>query len=142
MQETLTREQVDFFNENGFLVIENFVSDQSIAKLRDRIKHIVEHDFQPSKDHAIFSTYKQDSKRDLEKYFEDSIDNISFFLEKSAKIDPETGALLQDKHKSINKIGHAIHEQDEVFREFSHQKRILQFVKSLSKFEKPIILQR
>ncbi|KAF0984823.1 hypothetical protein FDP41_000722 [Naegleria fowleri] len=137
----LTSDQIEFFNQNGFLIIENFIPPETNSMLRERIKYVVEHQFKPNKNHAVFSTYKQDSKRDLEKYFEDSVDNISFFLEKNANIDPETGELKQDKFSCINKIGHALHEKDEVFRKFSHQPKLYEIVKTLSHFERPIILQ-
>ncbi|EFC36636.1 predicted protein [Naegleria gruberi] len=137
----LSQEQIDQFNEQGFLVFENFIAEEMIKTLRDEIKTIVEKDFHPNQNHSIFSTYKQDSKRDLDRYFDQSIDNISFFLEKSANIDPNTGELKQDKFTCINKIGHAIHDQNKVFREFSHQESLFEIVKTLSQFERPLLLQ-
>jgi len=137
----LSEEQIKSFHENGFLIIENFVSDDEIEMLRNRTKELIEEEFAPEKNHTIFSTYGQDKKHGLNQYFADSVDKISFFLEKSAQVNPETGELLGDKFTSINKIGHAMHDLDEIYRKFSHQHRLQCILKTLSGFEKPLTIQ-
>ena len=60
--------------------------------------------------------------------------NISFFLEDSAK------ASILDKHNSINKIGHAIHDLDLLFRKFSYRKEYKQILSDLG-YKSPQIVQ-
>jgi phytanoyl-CoA hydroxylase len=47
-------------------------------------------------------------------YFLDSASQINYFFEEKAF--NETGQLQQPKELSINKIGHAMHDLDPVFR--------------------------
>jgi phytanoyl-CoA hydroxylase len=47
-------------------------------------------------------------------YFLDSVSQVSFFFEEKAFL--EDGQLRQAKELSINKLGHAMHDLDPVFR--------------------------
>lgn len=51
----LTQEQVDFYNENGYLVVENFYNENEIKEMRDRIKTLIE-SFDLTKVNDIFTT--------------------------------------------------------------------------------------
>ncbi|KAL9658532.1 hypothetical protein ABK040_006071 [Willaertia magna] len=136
----LREDQINFFNENGYLTVEDFISDETIGQLRQEIQSLIENDFHPEQNHTIFSTSNQDKKK-MNAYFLDSVNHISFFLENKAKVNKDTGLLEQDKKTSVNKIGHALHEKDEVFRKFSHQQKIYNYVKQVSEFEKPYVAQ-
>jgi phytanoyl-CoA hydroxylase len=69
---------------------------------------------------ATFQTV--DQHKDKDEYFMRSGGNVSFFLEEDA-MDEKTGLLKQDKQQSVNKIGHAQHYLDPVFRQFSMDNR-------------------
>lgn len=101
------------FAENGFAVFPNAVTDQTIRTVRRRIRELVD-DFDPEGVRTVFSTGDQGHARD--DYFLSSGGEIRFFFEDGAVDDD--GSLLVDKHASLNKIGHAMHDLDDVFRRF------------------------
>src|SRR6185436_15536765 len=65
-------------------------------------------------------------------------DKIRFFFEENA-FNPD-GTLKQAKEKSINKIGHALHDLDPVFDRFSRSDKIKQLSADLG-IENPLLLQ-
>ncbi len=81
------------------------------TSLRARAEQLVQ-DFDPSGVTSIFSTHEQ--SRVSDEYFLNSGDKIRFFFEEDAFL-PD-GTLKQAKEKSINKIGHALHDLDPAFQ--------------------------
>jgi len=67
-----------------------------------------------------------------------SASNVSCFFEEHAFA--EDGALRQAKALSINKIGHALHDLDPVFRAFSRSARMRAVFRALG-FERPLPVQ-
>lgn len=110
----LSQEQKTKFDEQGFLILPHFKNAAQIAALRERAEALVEA-FDPGAQRAIFTT--QEQERNVDDYFLDSDDKMRCFFEEEA-FDAQ-GRLRQAKALSINKIGHAMHELDPVFREFS-----------------------
>lgn len=110
----LSSSQKQAFAEQGFLVLPGFKSAAEVAALRARAEALVEA-FDPGAQRAVFSTQEQDRK--VDDYFLDSGSAMRCFFEEEA-FDAQ-GALRQAKSLSINKIGHALHELDPVFRAFS-----------------------
>src|SRR5207302_2183376 len=113
----------------------NFVNAQDCDRLRARAEELVRY-FDPTGVVSIFSTHEQ--TRTSDDYFLESGDKIRFFFEENAFL-PD-GTLRQKKKESINKIGHALHDLDPVFDEFSRQSRIKALVRNL-KIENPLLLQ-
>ncbi len=120
---------------NGFLLLEGFVDGAACDQLRQRADELVA-DFDPHGLVSIFSTREQNRLSD--DYFLDSGDKIRFFFEEDAFL-PD-GTLKQRKEQSINKIGHALHDLDPVFSEFSRTPDVRQLVADLG-IERPLLLQ-
>ena len=131
----ITPEQLNDYRRDGFVVLRDFVSPVACDRLRSRAAELV-HDFDPSGVVSIFSTKEQNRRSD--DYFLNSGDKIRFFFEEDAFL-PD-GTLKQSKEQSINKIGHALHDLDPVFSEFSRTPDIKQLVADLG-IERPLLLQ-
>lgn len=114
------------FEREGYLVLEGFVSPAQCAALRQRAQELVE-GFDARSHRSVFTTDEQARRTD--DYFLDSAERIHFFFEEEAF--DERGALRQDKARSINKIGHALHELDPVFEAFSRSLELAALVGAL-----------
>jgi phytanoyl-CoA hydroxylase len=131
----LTPEQLARYDRDGFLVLENFMDEQACDRLRERAAELVR-DFDPQGLVSIFSTHEQ--TRTSDDYFLGSGDKIRFFFEENA-FDPD-GKLRQSKERSINKIGHALHDLDPIFDSFSRTPEVKQLVSDLGIVD-PLLLQ-
>ena len=131
----LNQEQLQEYEENGYLVLRNFISADSCDMLRKRAAELVE-EFEPAGLKSIFTTNEQ--TRHSDRYFLESGDKIRFFFEEEAF--DENGVLKQEKAKSLNKIGHALHDLDPVFRRFSHTEPLAELADDLG-YHDPRVLQ-
>lgn len=131
----LSPEEIAQYEHHGFLVLENFVDEGACERLRARAAELVR-DFDPKGLISIFSTREQ--TRTSDDYFLESGDKIRFFFEENAFF--RDGTLRQSKERSINKIGHALHDLDPVFGEFSRTNAIHQLVSDLGIVD-PLLLQ-
>jgi len=131
----LTRDQIQKYEEDGYLVLREFVEPSACDQLRRRAEELVR-DFDPEGIVSIFSTRQQ--TRTSDDYFLDSGDKIRFFFEENAF--NGDGSLRQTKERSINKIGHALHDLDPMFDEFSRRAEIKELVDDLG-FSDPLLLQ-
>ncbi|KAK9802831.1 hypothetical protein WJX73_003968 [Symbiochloris irregularis] len=130
----LSDQQVQQYERDGYLVVPNFATAEETKQLRDRALQLVA-GFEPNTK-AIFSTKNQ--KATTNQYFMDSGSNISFFFEEQAH--DKQGNLRQAKELSINKIGHAMHDLDPVFRSFSRSDRVARLLESLH-YRRPLPVQ-
>lgn len=89
------------FEDDGFAVFPGFKTAEQIAAVRRRAEEIVS-DFDGRA--SVFSTHDQAERSD--DYFLTSGDKIRCFLEEDGR--------------TVNKIGHALHDLDPVFDAFSH----------------------
>jgi phytanoyl-CoA hydroxylase len=131
----VSNEQVEQYNDQGFLVIEGFVDDKACDQLRARAEQLVQ-EFDPAEVVSIFSTREQNRLAD--EYFMTSGDKIRFFFEENA-FNPD-GTLKYAKEKSINKIGHALHDLDPVFNRFSRDEKVKELAAALG-MEQSLLVQ-
>ncbi len=131
----VSAEQIAAYDHEGFVILENFVNAQDCDRLRAHTEELVRN-FDPKGVVSIFSTHEQ--TRTSDDYFLESGDQIRFFFEENAFL-PD-GTLRQSKERSINKIGHALHDLDPVFDKFSRTPQIKQLVSDLG-IADPLLLQ-
>lgn len=131
----LTEADISQYRDEGYLVIQDFASQEACNRLRSRAIELVR-DFEPSEVASVFSTREQNRLTD--DYFLDSGDKIRFFFEEDA-FQPD-GTLKQSKERSINKIGHALHELDAEFSLFSRAPAIRNLVNDLG-VRNPLLIQ-
>ena len=132
----LKKEQVEFFYNNGYLVVENFMKENEIKELMDEMNILLK-DFDPKKTQTIFTTDNENHTKD--DYFVDSSDKISFFLEEKA-FNSEKQEFVGNKNEILNKVGHALHDKNEIYKKFSFQKKIKNYCNDLG-LKKPSICQ-
>ena len=123
------------FQEQGYLVLPGFKSAAEIAGLRQRAAAIID-DFDPALHRTIFTTNAQE--RQVDAYFMGSADKVCCFFEEEAF--DARGELRQDKALSINKIGHAMHDLDPVFDQFSRGEALAQVARDTGLAE-PLVWQ-
>ncbi|XP_010513872.1 PREDICTED: phytanoyl-CoA dioxygenase [Camelina sativa] len=132
---SLTPDQLELFHSQGYLVIESFASEDEIRGLRKRMDELLTQ-FDCSVSSSIFSTKNQ--KHTTDNYFFESAEKISFFFEEKAFGDD--GLLKQPKELSINKVGHALHELDPLYKEFTYSSNFSSLVSSLG-YKRPVVMQ-
>ncbi|MBP6822063.1 MAG: phytanoyl-CoA dioxygenase family protein [Acidobacteria bacterium] len=131
----LSVEQLAAYERDGFLVVENFATLAECEALKQRAEELVA-DFDPQGVISIFST--QEQTRISDDYFLGSGDKIRFFFEEDA-FAPD-GSLRQSKERSINKIGHALHDLEPAFDQFSRRAELAAIASDLG-FSQPLLLQ-
>ncbi|MEO8699332.1 MAG: phytanoyl-CoA dioxygenase family protein [Kofleriaceae bacterium] len=122
------------YERDGFLVLPGFVEpaacDALIARAGELVLACAPETI------SIFSTHEQ--TRVVDQYFLDSGDKIRCFFEEEAFA--ADGSLRQPLERSINKIGHAMHDLDPVFSRFSRDPRVAELVATLG-IARPLLLQ-
>ncbi len=113
---------VDDFARDGFLVLPDFVSAASCDALMARSAELVA--THAPETISIFSTHEQSRRSD------------EYFLESGGEI----RCFFEEDGRSINKIGHAMHDRDPVFERFSRQPKLAELVSTLGIAE-PLLLQ-
>ncbi len=115
----ITSEELGRYHTNGFLIVDGFADESECDALRERAERLVQ-EFEPAEIVSIFTTHEQ--SRIADDYFMNSGDKIRFFFEEKAFL--SDGTLKQRKERSINKIGHALHDLDPVFNRFSRSEKV------------------
>ncbi|KAF5289130.1 hypothetical protein FQR65_LT02019 [Abscondita terminalis] len=115
-------------------VIENFLTEEEIQLLKGEAANLIEN-MPESSNRTVFSTKDQTHRN---RYFLDSSDKISYFFEEGA-VGPD-GELLVEPNASLNKIGHALHDKNKIFRKITFDERVKETCFQF-KMADPVILQ-
>ena len=126
------------YQQEGFLIIEDFYSPEECQAVMRRMTELVK-GCDLNEVGAIFcaeASEHLDTGKD--QYFRESGDKIRFFLEKEATFscDSRPEELI---HK-LNKVGHALHDLDPVFSDFSRKPELAALAQKLGIVE-PLLLQ-
>jgi phytanoyl-CoA hydroxylase len=126
----LSKDQIVSYNKVGYLCLPNMIPLTDIAALKRRAHEHIDA-WRPEK--SLPSSSSEFSSNSSA-YFFDSSYKVSFFVEKTAQFP------FKDKHKIVNKIGHAIHDLDNLFRAFSYRQGFKDLLDDLG-YENPKIVQ-
>ena len=131
----MSSEMINFWNENGYLIIEDFKTNEECDNLIKRSKELIEEqDF--NNQQSVFDTVSQSHNDDS--YFLESGDKIRFFFEEKAQLDENN--LKKNKQYIVNKIGHALHDLDDKFVKFSKNEDLNEIARAIG-FKDPLLLQ-
>lgn len=134
--EGLSKGQVETFYKDGYVLFENFCSDEECDQLLSRCHQIIREADLSQHPRVVFSTDKH--QQIGEDYFLTSGDKVRFFFEENAF--DEEGQLKYDRVASINKVGHALHALDPIFKEFTFSHKFKTICRSLS-MKHPAVVQ-
>ncbi|RWS08231.1 hypothetical protein B4U79_15623 [Dinothrombium tinctorium] len=127
---------VNIYRENGFAVIPNFLTDEEVDALLVESENIVRST--NDQNLAVFKGSTKEANCDDTKYFLESGDKIRFFYEPKAF--DENGQLIASKEKCLNKIGHALHCLNPIYKSVTFSDKVKEIVKAVG-FKKPLITQ-
>jgi phytanoyl-CoA hydroxylase len=140
---------VDDIERDGFAVIRGFETADSTDSMRAAMAGLIEEWDPETSKHSVFHVNMEDAGGEAlerieiesadvdpalmrDKYFFESADRISFFLEPRA-IDRATGDVRTDlpKGQLLNKVGHGLHIHVPVFREYAQSTRVAEVARAL-----------
>lgn len=131
----LTANQREAYATDGYVVLHKLIPLADIAALKTAASDIVG-DFDIDQHRSVFSTTDRDKNRD--DYFFTSAEAVHCFLEEGAL--NAAGQLTKAPHLAINKIGHALHDLNPIFRRFCKQEMFATLVHELG-YVHPLLWQ-
>jgi len=135
----MNEEQKKFYQDNGYIVIPDIVTDDEIVSMKERITKLIDDFFNDPASKSTISIFSTENQtKYANDYFIQSGDKIRFFFEENAF--DKDGNLVVERSKSINKIGHALADLDPVFEKFSFQQKVKQLALDAG-MEDPLIAQ-
>ncbi|XP_058271103.1 phytanoyl-CoA dioxygenase domain-containing protein 1 isoform X6 [Hemibagrus wyckioides] len=128
------------YREDGYLVLEGFFSPEECEVLRERMREIVEQMDVPAHCRTQFSTDHDEQLKSQGNadYFITSGDKVRFFFEKG--VFDENAEFTVPRERSLNKIGHALHAHEPVFKSITHSPKVQTLAEKLGLIS-PVVLQ-
>uniref|UniRef100_A0A3Q2WJS8 Phytanoyl-CoA dioxygenase domain-containing protein 1 n=1 Tax=Haplochromis burtoni TaxID=8153 RepID=A0A3Q2WJS8_HAPBU len=110
------------------------------GNLQQRMAEIVERMDVPEHCRTTFSTYHDEQLKTQGNadYFITSGDKIRFFFEKG--VFDDKGEFIVPKQRSLNKVGHALHAYEPLYKKVTHSPKVQGIAKKLG-LVSPVILQ-
>ncbi|CCH46327.1 Phytanoyl-CoA dioxygenase domain-containing protein 1 [Wickerhamomyces ciferrii] len=135
---TFSQEQVDKFNNEGCLCIENYLNPEEVEELLNHTYKLIDEFDLENHSMTKFTTGGENNDEHVgDDYFLQSSDKIRFFLEPGAF--NSDNKLIKSKERAINKIGHGLHI-DPVFNKHTINHKSKEIVDKLG-FQDPRVLQ-
>uniref|UniRef100_A0A8D3CYR6 Phytanoyl-CoA dioxygenase domain-containing protein 1 n=1 Tax=Scophthalmus maximus TaxID=52904 RepID=A0A8D3CYR6_SCOMX len=125
---------------DGYVVLDGLLTSQECDELRQRMAEIVEQMDVPEHCRTTFSTHpdEQLNKQGNADYFITSGDKIRFFFEEG--VFDDKGEFIIPKQRSLNKVGHALHAYEPLYKKATHSPKVQGIAKKLGLLS-PVILQ-
>ncbi|XP_059059802.1 phytanoyl-CoA dioxygenase domain-containing protein 1 [Achroia grisella] len=124
-------------DEDGYLVLEDFLRPAECDELKAAGEELTQN-LPDEGQKSLFSTKETGKQQLRDKYFLESNDNISYFFEVDA-LDSE-GKLTVDPSIALNKVGHALHLQHQIFRCYTYSDRVKMVCRQLG-LKEPAVVQ-
>ncbi|KAL4799701.1 hypothetical protein BDV19DRAFT_384989 [Aspergillus venezuelensis] len=137
----LTPSQLETFHTKGYLVLENYLSQQQVTSLISETNSLLSTFDLSTHPLTQFTTGDDDENPSRahvgDDYFLTSGDKVRFFFEPDAIKD---GKLTKPKEKAVNKIGHALHDLSPPFSDVTLSEQNAAIARDLG-FVDPRVLQ-
>lgn len=117
MPSLLSSTQLAAYRRDGFLVLPGFADAAECLRVRAQAMTLAAALVPPPEQATIFTADGSEGRHAADAYFLDSGGEIRCFFEKDAF--DSAGQLRADAHLCLNKLGHALHDRDEIFAAFS-----------------------
>ncbi|XP_048415264.1 phytanoyl-CoA dioxygenase domain-containing protein 1 isoform X2 [Stegostoma tigrinum] len=126
--------------KDGFVKIDGFLTEDECDSLRKRILEIIDEMDVAKELRTEFTTQasEQLKAQGSKEYFLTSGDKVRFFFEEG--VFDSKGNFLIPKEKSLNKIGHALHALEPVFKNITHSLKVQEIAQKLD-LKEPVIVQ-
>lgn len=123
------------YQQNGFGVIENFLSNEEVEMMRNEASRLIREESRiKCNSLQIFGNdFNMKSK-----YFLDSSDKICYFFEKNA-VNLETLQLQMPEDQSLAKIAHALHCLNPVFSKITTSQKVKDVFRSIGYVEPTVV---
>lgn len=126
------------YEQNGFVVIEDFITADEVTALKNAGIRLC-HEAAQDEARIVFATANNNMSMYQDRYFIDSGDKVRFFYEKGA-LNEVTKELVVPQEVALNKAGHALHTEIADFKHVTFSERVKEVCWQL-KMKKPAIAQ-
>lgn len=124
------------FERDGYLLLKGFCSGSECESMMSGMGDLI-NAWDPSTLSVFRTDGGQQQAQGSDDYFLTSADKVRFFLESGALETPDdpnrAGELRKgvSKERALNKVGHALHVEEPVFRQYSQSRKVKALVRAL-----------